>query len=87
MAQAREFRRYAQKNAADNARKVMTREAKWMARQPQGRQAKSQSRVQRFYELTSKAGNVPQKDLVVDFGSTKMSRQGAVPRECRSTTY
>lgn len=47
-----------------------------MVKQPKARQAKSQARVQRFYELSEKIRDVPEADLKVDFGANKMVRQG-----------
>jgi ATP-binding cassette subfamily F protein uup len=52
--QARQFRRAAQENAAADARTLFRREAEWMAKQPKARQAKSQARISKFYELSSR---------------------------------
>lgn len=74
--EAREFRRKAQQNAAADARTLFKREAEWMSRQPKARQAKSSARIKKFYELSSRAADVPEADLKVDFGGMKMMRQG-----------
>ena len=51
----REARYAAQAQAAGNAAGLLVKEAAWMARQPQGRQAKQQARQDAFYELEAKA--------------------------------
>ncbi|GLC41037.1 hypothetical protein PLESTB_000950000 [Pleodorina starrii] len=87
--EAREFRRKAQANAAADARTLFRREAEWMAKQPKARQAKSQARQQRFYELTERARDVPAADLRVDFGNAAgaMARQGNKVIRCEKLGY
>ncbi|KAF5829440.1 P-loop containing nucleoside triphosphate hydrolase protein [Dunaliella salina] len=74
--QARAFRRMAQANAATDAKTLEKREKEWVRKQPQGRQAKSQARVRRYYELVDRSRDTPEADTKVDFAAAGMVRQG-----------
>lgn len=81
---AREERLLAGAAAAANAETVLRTEAVWMSRQPQGRQAKSQARQARFYELSDAAASKPEGmgTIELEAGSVKASRSAcsaAVP--------
>ena len=75
---ARALRLQTAANAAANAEKLLTKEAVWMSRQPQGRQAKAQARQDRFHTLVDKASATPSVmgTLEVSSGDVRASRLG-----------
>ena len=77
---SREERYHAQAAAAANAETLLRKEGAWMARQPQGRQAKAQARQDNFYVLQDAANATPQRmgTIDVEAGSVKASRLGDV---------
>jgi len=75
--EGREARLHAEAGVAADAKTVLRKESEWMAKQPQGRQTKSASRQERFYELKEQAklgvemGSIASLDLA----STRLGKE------------
>ncbi|CAG9460031.1 unnamed protein product [Pedinophyceae sp. YPF-701] len=82
-------RRAAQQAAADAARTVLRKETEWMRRQPKARSTKSRARINQFYELTAKARDRPQDDVVPDLAAAGATaqRQGNVVLEVDNVAW
>jgi len=66
----------------DKARNLMKKELEWMRRQPKARGTKSKSRIDAFYTLKNKAGNIRKEDSI-SF-NVKMNRLGGKVMELKN---
>ncbi len=71
-----------QERETDKARNLMRKELEWIRRQPKARGTKSKSRIDAFYELKEKAGNVRKEDSI-SF-NVKMNRIGGKVMELKN---
>ena len=88
--QLKEERLNAEDAEADRARTKLRREKEWMARQPQGRQAKSKARQDQFYELVDKAKKRESSkkiELATPEEKEKQKRLGGIVAEFKNAEY
>lgn len=66
----------------EKAKNLMRKELEWMRRQPKARGTKSKSRIEAFYDLKEKAGNIRKEDSI-SF-NVKMNRLGGKVMELKN---
>lgn len=66
----------------EKAKNLMRKELEWMRRQPKARGTKSKSRIEAFYDLKEKAGNI-RKEESISF-NVKMNRLGGKVMELKN---
>lgn len=66
----------------EKAKNLMRKELEWMRRQPKARGTKSKSRIEAFYNLKDKAGNIRKEDSI-SF-NVKMNRLGGKVMELKN---
>lgn len=71
-----------QEKETEKARNLMRKELEWMRRQPKARGTKSKSRIDAFYDLKDKAGNIRREDSI-SF-NVKMNRMGGKVMELKN---
>ena len=88
--QLKEERLDAEDAEAERARTKLRREKEWMARQPQGRQAKSKARQDQFYELVDKAKKreaTKKIELITPEEKENQKRLGGIVAEFKKAVY